>query len=273
MKTRKILSFVLCLAMLLAFIPAIAPTASAATPTTLYLKPNSNWFVDGARFAAYFFGNGEKWVSMTDSNGDGIYEVDVPSGYPSVIFCRMSPSASANNWNNKWNQTADLTVPTNGTNLYTVQDDTWDKGGGTWSTFNYVYTVAGAAAMCGTDWSTTDTANDMVKNSSGLYEKVFTNVPAGTHEFKILINHSWDISWGLNGGSSNASVTVAEDGSTVTILFNESTHAITTKVEVPVVVPELKFYSASLDRKNYFRSRSQSIKSLLTPNLKYGTQF
>ena len=100
----------------------------------LYLTPNANWKVDGARFAAYFFGNGEKWVNMTYNSKLGVYEVEVPAGYPNVIFCRMNPSATANNWNNKWNQTADLKVPTNGTNHYTVKAGTWDKGGGTWTT-------------------------------------------------------------------------------------------------------------------------------------------
>ena len=101
--------------------------------TILYLKPNANWKKDNARFAAYFWGAGEKWVSMTDTDKDGIYEVEAPAGYPSVIFCRMNPGATANNWNNKWNQTADLKVPTDGKTLYTVKEGTWDKGGGTWS--------------------------------------------------------------------------------------------------------------------------------------------
>lgn len=111
------------------------------TANVLYLKPNSNWTQANARFAAYFFGgtSGEKWewVSMVDSDSDGIYEVNIPEGYDygcNVIFCRMNPGTTANNWNNKWNQTADLTAPTDGKNLYTVKDGTWDKGGGTWST-------------------------------------------------------------------------------------------------------------------------------------------
>lgn len=108
------------------------PTGNPAS--TLYLKPNSNWIKDGARFAAYFFGNGETWVSMTDEDGDGIYECEVPAGYAQVIFCRMNSNASQNNWNNRWNQTADLTIPSDGTNLYTVKDGTWDNGGGSWST-------------------------------------------------------------------------------------------------------------------------------------------
>ena len=108
------------------------------TEDVLYLKPNSNWIKDNARFAAYFFhtGGGDTWVSMSDSDGDGIYEGNIPTGYTfgeNVIFCRMNPNTTSNNWNNKWNQTADLVIPTNGDNLYTVADGTWDKGGGTWS--------------------------------------------------------------------------------------------------------------------------------------------
>ncbi len=108
----------------------------APSDVVLYLQPNANWKVDGARFAAYFFGNGETWVDMTLVEGEtNIYAVTVPAGYPSVIFCRMNPGAAANNWTNKWNQTADLTVPTDGTNLYTVKEDTWDNGGGTWGVY------------------------------------------------------------------------------------------------------------------------------------------
>ena len=107
------------------------------TEKVVYLKPNSNWTQSNARFAAYFFGGsvGEKWVSMT-AVGDGTYEAHLPEGYDygcNIIFCRMNPSTTANNWNNKWNQTADLKTPTDGKNLYTVKAGTWDKGGGTWS--------------------------------------------------------------------------------------------------------------------------------------------
>ena len=110
------------------------PVIPEATNTVLYLIPNSNWLQAGARFAAYFFGAGETWVDMTDTDSDGAYECEIPEGYPNVIFCRMNPNMTANNWDNKWNQTDDLTVPTDGTNCYTVTAGTWDNGGGTWST-------------------------------------------------------------------------------------------------------------------------------------------
>ena len=106
------------------------------TDKVVYLKPNSNWMSDGARFAIYVWNDGgSQWVSMTDC-GDGTYQAFLPEGYDygcNIIFCRMNPSTTANNWNNKWNQTADLKTQTDGNNLYTVAEGAWDKGDGTWS--------------------------------------------------------------------------------------------------------------------------------------------
>ena len=112
-------------------------SAWAATATRLYLNPGSNWKSDGARFAAYFFNNSNNtntWKSMT-KHDDNTYYVDVPSGYPQVIFCRMNPSATANNWNNKWNQTGDLTIPTGGNNLFTKANATWDGATTSWGCY------------------------------------------------------------------------------------------------------------------------------------------
>ena len=97
--------------------------------TKLYLKPNANWNADGARFAAYFFGgDGELWVSMTDTDNDGVYEVTCSGTREKVIFCRMNGGNSTNGWGNKWNQTADLTW--DGTkNQYNVPDGAWDNSG------------------------------------------------------------------------------------------------------------------------------------------------
>ena len=107
------------------------------TDAVLYLVPNNNWKADGARFAAYFFNaSGNTWVSMTDKDADGIYEVNIPVGYKAgenVIFCRMNPGSTANSWSTKWNQTEDLVIPTDGKNLFTVNEGTWDNGGGSWS--------------------------------------------------------------------------------------------------------------------------------------------
>lgn len=72
---------------------------------------------------------------MSDSDGDGIYEGVVQEGYSNVIFCRMNPSATDNNWNNKWNKTADLMIQADGKNCYIVANGAWDGEIGSWSTF------------------------------------------------------------------------------------------------------------------------------------------
>lgn len=109
----------------------------------LYLTPGNNWINNAkdngggnpGRYAAYFFGNGDKWVAMTAVAGETeLYQVTAPAGYKNVIFCAMNPSSSGLSWDDKWNQTEDLTY--DGTkNHYTVKNDTWDKGGGTWSLY------------------------------------------------------------------------------------------------------------------------------------------
>ena len=104
----------------------------------MYLKPNSNWKADNARFAVYAFNSSSDycWLNMSDPNKDGIYQCWVPTTYKKMIYVRMNPSSTTNGWTEdtqKWNQTSDLTIPTNGNNCYTVKDGTWDKGGGTWS--------------------------------------------------------------------------------------------------------------------------------------------
>ena len=67
---------------------------------------------------------------------DNIYGCEIPEGFTKVIFCRMNPNSTTNGWTQneqKWNQTSDLAIPTDGNNLYTVEGGTWDKGNGTWS--------------------------------------------------------------------------------------------------------------------------------------------
>lgn len=112
------------------------PAVTTGEEGDWYLQPNSNWKQENARFAIYFYGNGDTWVSMKDDNGDGIYVANNPTDgktYTNMIFCRMNPSTTDNNWNNKWNQTGDLTCPTDGKNCFTVPSGTWDGATSSWS--------------------------------------------------------------------------------------------------------------------------------------------
>lgn len=98
------------------------------TASTLYLRPSPAWIQSGGRYAMYFFNSltdTNTWVSMT-SVGDNYYSGSVPAGnWTNVIFCRMDGSNNTNNWDNKKDQTDDLS-PDTGTNLYRVANDKWD---------------------------------------------------------------------------------------------------------------------------------------------------
>ena len=204
----KILTIVLALAMLFSIIGVFALPASAATPTKLYLKPNSNWTQANARFAAYFFGNGETWVDMTDSDGDGIYEVEVPSGYPSVIFCRMNPSTTANNWSNKWNQTGDLTIPTDGKNLFTIPSgDVWDGSTTTWSTLTYKTIYFDNSE---TKWTKVNCYAWNSSASNGWPGKAMTDEGNGIYSFTI--SSAVDNLIFNNGSIQTADITVSNTG-------------------------------------------------------------
>ena len=105
---------------------------NAATPTKIYLNAES-WGYSEARYAAYFF-DPAKWVDMKKVDGETfIYEVDVPAGYTKVIFVRMNGGTTENNWDNKWNQTGNLDIPTDGRNIF--KPDDWNEKTTTWSTY------------------------------------------------------------------------------------------------------------------------------------------
>lgn len=111
---------------------ALVANFKEVEPVKLYLNAK-DWGYGDARFAAYFF-DPAKWVDMTKVEGEAyIYEVEVPAGYTQVIFVRMNGNTTENNWENKWNQTGNLTIPTDGKNMF--KPDDWDGKTTTWSTY------------------------------------------------------------------------------------------------------------------------------------------
>ena len=210
--TKRLIGTLICLAMVL----AVLPMAVAAAGTTIYVQPNDNWLESNARFAAYFFeGENNTWVDCTDA-GNGLYKVDAPEGYSNVIFCRMNPDAAENNWDNKWNQTADLIVPTDNKIVYFV--DGWDNGNGQWGevgkeppVIEVVYYIRGDMNNWGTD-------NAMTDNGDGTYTLTM-NVAAGTYQYK-----AGDAGWGsaIPAGMDNLTLTVSADGN---VTFNLDVNA------------------------------------------------
>ncbi len=104
---------------------------------TLYFVPNSNWTQANAKFAVYCFENEEsEWSNfMTLVTGEtNVYTTTIPDSYTQVIFCRMNSAVTECNWGSKWNQSADITLPTDGKDMFTLADG-WDQISGTWSNY------------------------------------------------------------------------------------------------------------------------------------------
>jgi hypothetical protein len=87
------------------------------------------------------------------------------------------------------------------------------------------YTVAGSdAAIFGESWNPALATNDMTL-ADGVYtwEKAELNLTAGTIEFKVVKNHSWDIAY----PAQNYVLNIAEEGEyTITITFDPATEAV-----------------------------------------------
>ncbi|MBQ8057624.1 MAG: CotH kinase family protein [Ruminococcus sp.] len=124
----------------------VAETGATITGgTTFYLKADFWDASDATERYAAFFCNGsstEAWYSAEGPNDDGYYWVTVNSGesHANIIWCRMNGAATANNWDNKWNQTGDI-VWDGTSNLFTISQ--WDGQTSGWSTYTPTDTPSG----------------------------------------------------------------------------------------------------------------------------------
>ena len=239
--TRKILlALIVALTLLIsmATVTVFAEETQPADGTTIYFE--NNWLWTDVR--CYYWGDGvtaPEWpgVAMTNAgtyNGHELYSFDVPAGVTGLIINGIKDDGSGNR-----DQSPDITSGiVNGAawkmawadgNL--VESFIYDPSNPTPTpnpgTQGGTYTVAGVAGLCGSDWNTTDTYNDMTYNEeTGLYEKTFTGIPEGTYECKVVSNHSWDQSWGGSFGEyGNYGFTTFEELD-ITITFDPATGTV-----------------------------------------------
>ena len=150
-------------------------------------------------------------------------------------------------------QSADLTLPTDSKVVYDNKAAYWGVIG---EKFDYSdkYTVAGSSGLCGSEWAPADTANDMTYDeATETYTKVYTNVKAGTYEFKCVKDHSWNVAY----PGSNKSVTVAKDGSTVVITLKGTTVSVEVKEPVANALVNASLSFASKDQRTSFSTSQQ----------------
>lgn len=210
---KRLLSVLLCLAMVL----AVMPMAFAADTTTVYCSAPSDWTTCHVHYWGSADGD-STWpgVSMTKDE-NGIWYAEIPSDVTGLLFNKQGDDG----------KTADLTLPTNG-------DRQYNYAAGSWGAYGEIvevvekYFVAGTATLCnGESWVPNAAVNQMTEGADGLYTITYENVPAGTYEFKVT-DGTWSNSWGKDGGNYTLST---DSTSNITITFNSQTKAI--DVDVP----------------------------------------
>ena len=225
---KRLLSVLLCLAMVL----AVMPMAFAADTTTVYCSAPSDW----TTCHVYYWGSADgdsTWPGLSMTKGsDGLWYAEIPSDVTGLLFNKQGDDG----------KTADLTLPTNGDRQYNYAASSWSAYGEIVEVVEK-YFVAGTSALCnGQNWSPNAAVNQMTKGADGLYTITYENVPAGTYEFKVT-DGTWTHSWGKDGGDANYKLVTSETGN-VTIKFNADTKAITVeagKIE-EIVVTYTKIY-------------------------------
>ena len=116
---------------------------STAFATTVYCKVTQSWWTqDDAAVGVHYWGGasaGPAWpgVRMTPVSGEeGTWTYDVPEDVTGLIFTRVNGSGDIAYWGAK---TADLSLPTDGKNLYTITSESavWGDPGvtGEWSVY------------------------------------------------------------------------------------------------------------------------------------------
>ncbi len=91
-------------------------------------------------------------------------------------------------------------------------------------------TVAGSLQSelgCPGDWQVDCAATDLAQvGTSTVYQATF-DVPAGSYEFKVAINHSWDENYGADGVAGGANIPLVIGGpATLVFSYDDGTHRV-----------------------------------------------
>ena len=209
-----------------------------AVPTTIYLKPSSVWKQASARFAVYWWADGDQngWVDMTTVGcDDEYYMAELPAGVTQFKFVRLKPDGG-HAFGDAWNSTGDLTIPNDGKNLYDMTkiyldpNDNWKTDGARFAAYffnndnNHWMSMSSSDGVYCCEFPPTDIVYDQVSF-------VRMNGSEGDNNWGNRLNQSKDIDlyqgynlyeleenkWGKNSDGYN------DDGMNVVYTYQWST--------------------------------------------------
>jgi pullulanase-type alpha-1,6-glucosidase len=89
---------------------------------------------------------------------------------------------------------------------------------------------------CPGDWQPECAATRLapVAGESTLFRATF-DVPAGTYEYKVALNGSWDENYGAGGSSGGANLPLVAPGGPITFTYDHATHLISDSLPKPLI--------------------------------------
>ncbi len=215
---KRLVSILLCLAMVLAVLPV---AAFAAGTTTLYCAAPDSW----TNANVYWWGSAgtnPSWPGEAMTKGaDGLWYYEVPSDATNVIF------------NNKVGedgvQSSDLAMPTDDKVQFNYSAKEWVAYGSEIVVPETVYYLRGT--MNG--WGATDA---LTNNGDGTYS-ITVSLAAGDYMYKVGTDD-----WSWSCPAADASLSLAEDCD-VTFVLDVEAYTVTANAD-SIVVPEYTYYVA-----------------------------
>ena len=243
---------------------------------TVYLVPNSDWKSNSAKFAFYYWGNGDGnngWTSFLSPSvcDAAVYPAEIPQWDGlQIIGVRLNSSASTGNWDDKWNQTQDLTA----SSYDKVAISDWNSATYNSSYAAPTYTISFAAnggsgtmtsiSSIGCDADKAITANAFTKTGysfAGWKANVDVKINGSTVSAGTVINdkvtiqnirsnitltaqwsvNSYNLTWNLGGGRTTSAGTGIASGVSVN---TTSSVAYGTSLTAPTVTKNYYTFSA-----------------------------
>lgn len=208
--------------------------AMSVSARVIYLVPN-DWRSDGAALFVHSWGGGSDIAGKMTQVSENLYQFEIGSN-TNCLFVRQSPTLGDQiNWEQKWNQTADLAIPAD-KNCYTISG--WGPNDGSWSTQgtvtpptpdpNATYYVTGSAELVGEDKAWSETAISMTKNANNTFTHTFNELAEGVIYRMKITNGTWESNWGFSAvQNAHAGVTGDSDGNIVFKLATKSNVNVT----------------------------------------------
>ena len=155
--------------------------------TTIYLVPGV-WESDSPNFSVYYWKGAltDEVIMTKDETKSGVYKANILADAEGLIFKRLSPADGS-----QWNQTGDLTLPTDGADHYYVTG--WGATEGEWREY-----VVKEWAVAGTFNGWSDFA--MTRVNSTISYATGIELTAYNDLFKVKEAGTWDTSYGAGFG-------------------------------------------------------------------------